>query len=873
MKKLFTLLTMLIVAITSSWADEVTVTSFKSSSSTPYTYECISNNYAVNEVEIITSDVASNPVGNNQLKVPANGTLTVSAHGKSVTGIEISWKNTPNITANVGEISTDSKVTTWTGNAESVVLTSTTANQFGTITVTYAGTFADNIGSTVTLSSLTRGLYNSSSIYTIGCTTDPSVYGVYMKGKIGSDINIDTQSNSGTISFKSPKAMSSIVLNWTDSKGASKNPNMTPSIGTYDATTKTWSAPSGNTSIKEVTFTNAETSKYYLKNQNVVINFASSGPSLSVDPAEANAFTYVAGNGPSAAQEFTVNLSNSEKAVSATLDSENYEMSKTSDGTYASTAITDLENGSKVYVRLKAGLAKGTGYDGTLTFANDDVTDDVVVSLSGSVTGVAYAISTTTPENGSIAASATSAVEDEEITLTATPDFRYALSAWNVYKTGEPATTVTVTNNKFTMPAYAVTVDATFAADPNKQVLYVTGDGSVSNDDQLYSALSEDYTVTVAKYDASISPLTVTSFDLVVLHESIGGSNYNASLVAAAKSGNVPVLNTKAFFYTYNSDSKKNRWGWGTPNAGNKELGCTMNAAYSNIANHPIFEGITPGFISVVTGLSTSDKDKAMQPVGTIREGKEGYVLATALNSDSGNGAAIHELTPAQRGVESAKYLLISLHNECFNKMTADGIKLFKNAAAYLMGAETWTPALATTNITLNAKGFATYSNANDFTFSGAKAYKMALDETAKTITGTEVTGKIQAGAGILLKGKAGATVTITGATWATALEDNSLKGTTKADGSKAAKPEFCYTLSGETFKKFTGAAFNDNKAYFEASQDLKGQSFEIIFDDEATAISFVVEDDANVAAAPVKVIKNGQLFIGNYNVAGQLVK
>ena len=490
-----------------------------------------------------------------------------------------------------------------------------------------------------------------------------------------------------------------------------------------------------------------------------------------------------------------------------------------------------------------------------------------------------YAISKTTPENGSITTSATSAPEGDEITLTATPDFRYALSAWNVYKTGEPATTITVTNNKFTMPAYAVTVDATFAADTKKQVLYVTGDGSVSNDDQLYSALSEDYTVTVAKYDASISPLTVTSFDLVVLHESIGGSNYNASLVAAAKSGNVPVLNTKAFFYTYNSDSKKNRWGWGTPNAGNKELGCTMNAAYSNIADHPIFEGITPGFISVVTGLSTSDKDKAMQPVGTIREGKEGYVLATALNvpsdnnDSSGNGAAIHELTPAQRGTTSGKYLLISLHNECFNKLTADGIKLFKNAAAYLMSDEAWTPTLATTNITLNAKGFATYSNANDFTFSGAKAYKMALDETAKTITGTEVTGKIQAGAGILLKGEAGATVTITGATWATALEDNSLKGSTKADGTTATKPTYCYVLSGDTFMNYSGESLTANKAYIQADSNL-ANSLDIVFDEgEATAIENVNANDNANSAAPVKVIKNGKLYIGNFNVAGQQVK
>ena len=174
--------------------------------------------------------------------------------------------------------------------------------------------------------------------------------------------------------------------------------------------------------------------------------------------------------------------------------------------------------------------------------------------------------------------------------------------------------------------------------------------------------------------------------------------------------------------------------------------------------------------------------------------------------------------------------------------------------------------------ITLNAKGYATYSKATDFEFAGATAYKMALDENAKTITGTAVTGKIKAGEGILFKGEAGAKVSITETTGATDLDGNSLKGTTTASG-KATVPTYCYTLSGDTFKKFKGATFNDNKAYLESTQDLAGQSFEIIFDDQPTAISFVVEDDANVAAAPVKVIKNGQLFIGNYNVAGARIK
>ena len=478
-----------------------------------------------------------------------------------------------------------------------------------------------------------------------------------------------------------------------------------------------------------------------------------------------------------------------------------------------------------------------------------------------------YAVTKATPSNGSITVSAETAAAGETVTLTATPDFRYTFSVWNVYKTGEPATTVTVTDNEFTMPAYAVTVDATFAADTKKQVLYVTGDGSVNASDDLYAALSEDYTVTVAANSAS---KTVTDFDLVVLHESIGGKDGTSGLAAAAKAGDVPVLNTKSYFYS-DGKNNNNRWSWGLPNAGGTVNGCTQNAAYSNIASHPIFNGVTvtDGFVQVVGTAA----NKAMQPVGTIAAGYEGYLLATSPNEGSGKGkgAAIHELTAAERGVASAKYIMISVSNACLNDLTANGKLLFKNAAAYLMSDEAWTPTLATTNITLNAKGYGTYSKANDFTFSGAKAYKMALDESAKTITGTEVTGKIVAGEGILFKGEPNAEVTITGATWATALEGNSLSGTTTASGTKAEKPSICYTLSGDTFKKFVGTEFNDNKAYIEGTTELN--SLDIVFEDEqATAVDAIAEA-SEAEAAPVKVIKNGKLYIGNFNVAGQQVK
>ncbi|MCQ2342778.1 MAG: InlB B-repeat-containing protein, partial [Paludibacteraceae bacterium] len=54
------------------------------------------------------------------------------------------------------------------------------------------------------------------------------------------------------------------------------------------------------------------------------------------------------------------------------------------------------------------------------------------------------------------------AVEGENVALVAIPASGYMLDKWSVYKTDEEATKVTVTGNSFVMPAYAVTVSATF---------------------------------------------------------------------------------------------------------------------------------------------------------------------------------------------------------------------------------------------------------------------------------------------------------------------------------------------------------------------------------------------------------------------------
>ena len=172
--------------------------------------------------------------------------------------------------------------------------------------------------------------------------------------------------------------------------------------------------------------------------------------------------------------------------------------------------------------------------------------------------------------------------------------------------------------------------------------------------------------------------------------------------------------------------------------------------------------------------------------------------------------------------------------------------------------------------ITLNSNGYATYSSAKDFEFLGAKAYGMEL--TTTSLTGHEATGKIKAGEGILFKGEAGAKVYITETTGAEALTNNSLIGTTDADNEIISSSyTHKYALSGKTFKTFTGS-LQANKAFFGTNEELSN-SLDLVFDGDPTAVEAIAEANAANAEAPVKVIKNGKLYIGNYNVAGQQVK
>lgn len=354
--------------------------------------------------------------------------------------------------------------------------------------------------------------------------------------------------------------------------------------------------------------------------------------------------------------------------------------------------------------------------DGTNDYKPGDTytvgTANVTLTAVWRTPATMYAITKATPSNGTVNADLAEAEAGATVTITASPAADYLFDAWDVYKTDDSETKVTVTETAgvytFTMPAYAVTVNATFVADTRSKILYLTAtsEADTKANDKLYAALKDAYNVTIAAPNTQ----TLTNYDLIVLHESIGGTN-TSDAVVGCKTTSVPVLNTKSYFY--NNANTSDRWGWGTPNAGTSVKGCTPNAAYCNIADHPIFAGvIDAGFVEITDEAA----NKCMQPIGAFTTGLEGYTLATTPNASSGNGCAIHEIPAGNslRGATSGKYLMISVSNAKLNALNANGQKLFQNAAAYLIGSTAWTPIVVPTAAEVTASPSAAYSVGDD---------------------------------------------------------------------------------------------------------------------------------------------------------------
>ncbi len=113
-----------------------------------------------------------------------------------------------------------------------------------------------------------------------------------------------------------------------------------------------------------------------------------------------------------------------------------------------------------------------------------------------------YSVTVQNDGNGSATASATTAAAGTEITLSATANSGYHFKEWQVV-----SGSVTITGNKFTMPASDVTVKAIFEADVTPYLLGdVNGDGKVNAKDVV---LMRRYCANAIKYPLDAYQLQV----------------------------------------------------------------------------------------------------------------------------------------------------------------------------------------------------------------------------------------------------------------------------------------------------------------------------------------------------------------------------
>ncbi len=179
-------------------------------------------------------------------------------------------------------------------------------------------------------------------------------------------------------------------------------------------------------------------------------------------------------------------------------------------GTISATPTTAYKNET---VSLTATPASGYFFSGwDVRDANNNsitVVDNEFVMPDSDVTVSAafvpgYNVTLATPMNGSISANPVGGPAGTTITLTATPDMGYVFNSWIVYKNGDLNTTVTVSNNSFTMPAYDVTVVGIFTEPQGGDV--TIGSGNTTN--------SGNYVPTSTNYEYSLTQQIYTADEL-----------------------------------------------------------------------------------------------------------------------------------------------------------------------------------------------------------------------------------------------------------------------------------------------------------------------------------------------------------------------
>ena len=606
--KTMLLLCALIVGSGSAWADTSTLT---------FTTACGGSGTADDGVEwTVTSDGTESNFDNT--KGIHYGTssaqvqyikLSTSGISGTVTKVVVNASTASGVTATVSVTIGDNA---YGGNAQS--LTTSAANY------TFEGSASGDILVEVTKpSKAAKAIYVKSIAvtYSTGSPSDPSI--------TASDVNIAYSATSGSITYTLNNATGNVTANVTNGDWLT--------LGTITASEVpfTCSANTGAARTAEVTLS------YEGATDKVVTVTQAAAPSITTGSNSLTGFTYVEGNGPSAAKTISVSGSNLVAYIALSLgDNSNYEMSETENGTYTNSLTLSPTNGTvsatNIYVRLRSGLEAGDK-NGAITLTSTDASN-ATVTLSGSVTTLAVTYDANGADTGTVPTDATGYAYNSSVTVLgnigepALAKTGYAFGGWCMNSEGtEP---VYGPNNTTT---FAITANTTLYAKWNPYSITAQSNNNSYGTVQLngfvitaspvegYTYASPAYTVSsgTATVEQNGNEFTVTptsdctvtiNFEAITTHTatfSVNGETYSSSTFYEGQAIQFPsdpaAISGKSFVGWLKNSTIPGTTN-DAPSIVNKSTETMGNA---NITYYAVFADVTPGSATSTTKTITTN--------------------------------------------------------------------------------------------------------------------------------------------------------------------------------------------------------------------------------------------------------------------------
>lgn len=437
----------------------------------------------------------------------------------------------------------------------------------------------------------------------------------------------------------------------------------------------------------------------------------------------------------------------------------------------------------------------------TATFANANTEYDITIA--------------STIENGTVTSNVAKAKSGDEVALTATPAAGYIFDSWNV--TDAMSNTVTVTNNKFTMPASNVTVNASFIRQytityyvaGEEQTVKRTGDEVLGLDDpeaidgMPFAGWSVTNDLSNPSFADNSAPVTsdMTLYAAFTAHAAV--NEYQKVTATSEVTDGDYLIVCEGQGYAFDGSLE------------------TLDAVDNVIENLTINNGIIESSDKLNNGTFTYNAtDKTLKS-------KSGYYIGQTSNANglSSNTSTTYEnaITITENGanvVSGGAYLRYNKASNqnrfrYFKSSTYDSqepIQLYKKVstpAIYTFGE--------TVSVSVTSAGYATYCSDKALDFShatGLKAYIVTSD--GSTTDYTEVTDA-PANTGLLLKAAANDYEAYVVGTSTTDVTANKLVGVTSDTGIYA-------TTDGKTnfvlFNGTQGVGFYKVKSYNDGNPD-----------------------------------------------------